>query len=255
MLPACSRRPLPALGMQPQALACASELTLRLIRLKPEAAIDAESKSEVRPMASIFPSSRAPRGGPMRRSPLLSLASPCSLSLRRFRSFGARAPGRRPQVGPAPPQEGEVGLLKLLGLAASPESIDYVQNKTQFQLHTLLTEQRHPKTWNLGERVRKDTAAGSADALRRGRGRGRAARRAGGRYGGPRSGRGRGRAGHALGEEGLCLRLRGHGPPGQADGKRVLAALLAEGQGRRQDSGRSSRRRSARTSRTASSAR
>ncbi len=65
------------------------------------------------------------------------------------------------EVGPSPlPQEGEVGLLKLLGLAASPESIDYVQNKTQFQLHTLLTEQRHPKTWNLGERVRKDTTAG-----------------------------------------------------------------------------------------------
>jgi N-acetylmuramic acid 6-phosphate (MurNAc-6-P) etherase len=57
-------------------------------------------------------------------------------------------------------QESEVGLLKLLGLQASPESIDYVQNKTQFQLHTLLTEQRHPKTWNLGERVRKDTATG-----------------------------------------------------------------------------------------------
>ncbi|HEX2695244.1 MAG TPA: hypothetical protein VHP61_05785, partial [Acidobacteriota bacterium] len=57
-------------------------------------------------------------------------------------------------------QKGEVGLLKLLGFQASPESIDYVQNKTQFQLHTLLTEQRHPKTWNLGERVRKDTTAG-----------------------------------------------------------------------------------------------
>jgi N-acetylmuramic acid 6-phosphate etherase len=63
------------------------------------------------------------------------------------------------EVGPAP-QEGDLGLLKLLGLEASPESIDYVQNKTQFQLHTLLTEQRHPKTWNLGERVRKDTTAG-----------------------------------------------------------------------------------------------
>jgi hypothetical protein len=35
-----------------------------------------------------------------------------------------------------------------------------VANKTQFQLHTLLTEQRHPKTWNLSEEVRRDTAAG-----------------------------------------------------------------------------------------------
>jgi N-acetylmuramic acid 6-phosphate (MurNAc-6-P) etherase len=48
----------------------------------------------------------------------------------------------------------------LLGLEASPESIDYVQNKTQFQLHTLLTEQRHPKTWNLSERLHKDVADG-----------------------------------------------------------------------------------------------
>ncbi len=62
-------------------------------------------------------------------------------------------------VGPRP-KEGEVGLLKLLGLEASPESIDYVQNKTQFQLHSLLTEQRHPKTWNLSEQISKDTAAG-----------------------------------------------------------------------------------------------
>mgnify|MGYP001111595302 CR=1 FL=1 len=57
-------------------------------------------------------------------------------------------------------QEAEVGLLKLLDLSASPESIDYVQNKTQFQLHTLLTEQRHPKTWNLSERSQKDPADG-----------------------------------------------------------------------------------------------
>jgi N-acetylmuramic acid 6-phosphate (MurNAc-6-P) etherase len=76
--------------------------------------------------------------------------------------FVGAEPGRQGPaqvIGPAP-QEGEAGLLKLLGLQASPESIDYVQNKTQFQLHTLLTEQRHSKTWNLGERVRKDTAAG-----------------------------------------------------------------------------------------------
>jgi N-acetylmuramic acid 6-phosphate etherase len=59
-----------------------------------------------------------------------------------------------------PLQEPRVGLLKLLGLEASPESIDYVQNKTQFQLHTLLTEQRHPKTWNLSERLQKDIADG-----------------------------------------------------------------------------------------------
>jgi len=69
------------------------------------------------------------------------------------------APPTIQDVGPRP-KEGEVGLLKLLGVEAPPESIDYVQNKTQFQLHTLLTEQRHPKTWNLSERIAKDTAAG-----------------------------------------------------------------------------------------------
>jgi len=64
----------------------------------------------------------------------------------------------RPQELPL--QTARAGLLKLLGLEASPESIDYVQRKTQFQLHTLLTEQRHPKTWNLSERLQKDVADG-----------------------------------------------------------------------------------------------
>jgi N-acetylmuramic acid 6-phosphate etherase len=66
--------------------------------------------------------------------------------------------GQAPQ---APAQaEARTGLLKLLGIEPSPESIDYVRTKTQFQLHTLLTEQRHQKTWPLGERVREDTLAG-----------------------------------------------------------------------------------------------
>ena len=59
-----------------------------------------------------------------------------------------------------PGQTARAGLLKLLRLEASPESIDYVQRRTQFQLHTLLTEQRHPKTWNLSERLQKDVADG-----------------------------------------------------------------------------------------------
>jgi N-acetylmuramic acid 6-phosphate (MurNAc-6-P) etherase len=56
--------------------------------------------------------------------------------------------------------ETKTGLLRLLGIEPSPESLDYVRTKAQFQLHTLLTEQRHPKTWPLGERVREDTLAG-----------------------------------------------------------------------------------------------
>lgn len=51
-------------------------------------------------------------------------------------------------------------LLQLLGIEPSAESVDYVENKTPFQLHTLLTEQRHAKTWFLGERIREDTLAG-----------------------------------------------------------------------------------------------
>ena len=56
--------------------------------------------------------------------------------------------------------QAELNLLKLLKILPSEESIDYVQNKTQFQLHTLVTEQRHEKTWNLSERIRKDYEAG-----------------------------------------------------------------------------------------------
>lgn len=59
-----------------------------------------------------------------------------------------------------PSQAARPRLLQLLEVEPSPESIDYVQNKTPFQLHTLLTEQRHPKTWNLSERLQKDVADG-----------------------------------------------------------------------------------------------
>jgi len=54
----------------------------------------------------------------------------------------------------------KVSILKLLRITPSSESIDYVQNKTQFQLHTLLTEQRHPKTWDLSERIQRDCERG-----------------------------------------------------------------------------------------------
>lgn len=65
------------------------------------------------------------------------------------------APAGQEQEQVPPPS----GLLQLLGLEVSAESLDYVQNKTQFQLHTLLTEQRHPKTWNLSERIKTDIPA------------------------------------------------------------------------------------------------
>lgn len=45
-----------------------------------------------------------------------------------------------------------------LGLPPSPASTGFVQQRTQFQLHTLLTEQRHPRTWNLSEVAAHDPA-------------------------------------------------------------------------------------------------
>ncbi|NIM90410.1 MAG: hypothetical protein GTO17_05625 [Candidatus Aminicenantes bacterium] len=54
----------------------------------------------------------------------------------------------------------EENLLQFLGISPSAESVDYLQNKTQFQLHTLLTEQRHSKTWNLSYRIHKESRAG-----------------------------------------------------------------------------------------------
>lgn len=61
----------------------------------------------------------------------------------------------------AQPVEGdEPHLLRLLGITHSPESIDYVLSKTQFQLHTLVTEQRHIKTWNLSEDIQKNCSKG-----------------------------------------------------------------------------------------------
>ncbi len=54
----------------------------------------------------------------------------------------------------------DVSLLQLMEITPSSESIDYIQNKTQFQLHTLLTEQRHLKTWDLSERIQRDSKSG-----------------------------------------------------------------------------------------------
>lgn len=56
--------------------------------------------------------------------------------------------------------EAETTLLRILGIIPSPESIEYVQEKTSCHVHTLVTEQRHPKTWNLSERIEQDLEAG-----------------------------------------------------------------------------------------------
>lgn len=41
-------------------------------------------------------------------------------------------------------------------------SQDYLNNKKQFQLHSLITEQRHPRTWNLSQVLGGATGEGSA---------------------------------------------------------------------------------------------
>ena len=77
-----------------------------------------------------------------------------------FFIFTSRLHSRQEKDAPPAQEKKEISLLKLLEIFPSSESIDYVQNKSQFQLHTLVTEQRHPKTWNLSERVQEDYEAG-----------------------------------------------------------------------------------------------
>jgi N-acetylmuramic acid 6-phosphate etherase len=50
--------------------------------------------------------------------------------------------------------------FELLKIQPSAESHDYVDNKQQFQLHNLLTEQRHPKTATLSQQIRLNTQQG-----------------------------------------------------------------------------------------------
>ncbi|WNG30297.1 hypothetical protein F0U62_44520 [Cystobacter fuscus] len=61
-------------------------------------------------------------------------------------------------VKDSPPSS--ANLLEFLAVSPSAESVDYVKEKTQFQLHTLTTEQRHPRTWTLSDKVGTDVPAG-----------------------------------------------------------------------------------------------
>jgi N-acetylmuramic acid 6-phosphate (MurNAc-6-P) etherase len=47
-----------------------------------------------------------------------------------------------------------------LKIEPSEQSVDYVENKKQFHLFSLLTEQRHPKTWNLSSSIKENTTKG-----------------------------------------------------------------------------------------------
>ena len=59
----------------------------------------------------------------------------------------------------------ELDVLSVMGLKPSDISTDYVTNKTQFQLHHLVTEQRHEKTWRLSELAREDVAGAVSAVL------------------------------------------------------------------------------------------
>ncbi len=54
----------------------------------------------------------------------------------------------------------QIPILSLLKVTPSPQSQDFVENKQQFQLHALVTEQRHSETWNLSSVVQGDVRLG-----------------------------------------------------------------------------------------------
>ncbi|NOR54128.1 MAG: hypothetical protein GQ536_08590, partial [Candidatus Aminicenantes bacterium] len=62
-------------------------------------------------------------------------------------------------------RKGKNNILSLLKIKQSVQSVDYVKNKKQFQLHTLLTEQRHPKTWNLSFVIKDSVEEGLKQIL------------------------------------------------------------------------------------------
>jgi N-acetylmuramic acid 6-phosphate (MurNAc-6-P) etherase len=56
-------------------------------------------------------------------------------------------------------------LRSLLKLKSSSQAEDYVAHKRQFQLHSLVTEQRHPNTWNLSFVIKDNIGAGLRQIL------------------------------------------------------------------------------------------
>lgn len=82
---------------------------------------------------------------PIFRSPMAQMAGALMAGALAMHSAGAATRGP---------------VTRLLGIEPSAQSIDYLEHKQQFQLHTLLTEQRHPRTMDLSRRISADTTAG-----------------------------------------------------------------------------------------------
>jgi N-acetylmuramic acid 6-phosphate (MurNAc-6-P) etherase/succinate dehydrogenase flavin-adding protein (antitoxin of CptAB toxin-antitoxin module) len=57
------------------------------------------------------------------------------------------------------------GILSLLNIKPSSQSADYVKAKKPFHLHTLITEQRHPQTYNLSSTIKEDIDDGLRQIL------------------------------------------------------------------------------------------
>ncbi len=56
-------------------------------------------------------------------------------------------------------------VLDILEIEPSQQSQDFVANKKQFQLHTLITEQRHAETWDLSYEIQNNTLMGIQSLL------------------------------------------------------------------------------------------
>ncbi|MCJ7579658.1 MAG: hypothetical protein MUP98_03880 [Candidatus Aminicenantes bacterium] len=69
------------------------------------------------------------------------------------------------QQKPPPESRPKTTLLKLLDITPSPDSIDFIQNKTLFFLQNILTEQSHPKTRNFSQLIREDPKKGMSQIL------------------------------------------------------------------------------------------
>ena len=59
-----------------------------------------------------------------------------------------------------PRESSESETLSLLRIHPSHLSRNYIQNEKQFQLHNLITEQRHAKTFHFSSAIKKDTTLG-----------------------------------------------------------------------------------------------
>ena len=91
-----------------------------------------------------------------------------------FRTAGRGIDASSSPGWPSPPPRRRTparsGSSSSSGSRPRPNRSTTSSTRPQFQLHTLLTEQRHPKTWSLGERIADGHGGRAADALRRGRG-------------------------------------------------------------------------------------